>query len=52
MIYNFGVAKCLLDHRLHTVHPEQSVIGSSAGALAAAALVLEADIDKVGSCSS
>lgn len=48
MIYNFGVAKCLLDHGLHTVHPEQSIIGSSAGSLAATALVLEADIDKVG----
>lgn len=48
MIYNFGVAKCLLDHRLHDVHPDQSVIGSSAGSLAATALVLEADIDKVG----
>lgn len=48
MIYNFGVAKCLLDHGLHKVDPRrQSVIGSSAGSLAAAALVLEADIDKV-----
>lgn len=47
MIYNFGVAKCLLDHGLHDVHPNQSVIGSSAGALAATAMVLEADIDKV-----
>ena len=48
MIYNFGVAKCLLDHGLHKVQPErQTVIGSSAGSLAAAALVLEADIDKV-----
>lgn len=47
MIYNFGVAKCLLDHGLHKVQPErQRVIGSSAGSLAAAALVLEADIDK------
>lgn len=48
MIYNFGVAKCLLDHGLHDVHPDQTVIGSSAGSLAAAAVVLEADIDKVG----
>ncbi|CAB1115596.1 unnamed protein product [Ectocarpus sp. CCAP 1310/34] len=48
MFYTFGVAKCLLDHGLHNVRPtEQSVIGSSAGSLAAAALVLEADIDKV-----
>lgn len=48
MIYNFGVAKCLLDHGLHKVQPErQSIIGSSAGSLAAAGLVLEADIDKV-----
>lgn len=48
MIYNFGVAKCLLDHGLHKVDPErQSIIGSSAGSLSAAALVLEADIDKV-----
>lgn len=47
MIYNFGVAKCLLDHGLHAVHPKQSIIGSSAGSLAAAAIVLEADIDKV-----
>ncbi|CAN0206981.1 unnamed protein product [Ectocarpus sp. 6 AP-2014] len=47
MFYTFGVAKCLLDHGLHNVRPtEQSVIGSSAGSLAAAALVLEADIDK------
>ncbi|CAN0388900.1 unnamed protein product, partial [Ectocarpus sp. 12 AP-2014] len=48
MFYTFGVAKCLLDHGLHNVRPmEQSVIGSSAGSLAAAALVLEADIDKI-----
>ena len=48
MIYNFGVAKCLRDHGLHKVQPErQSIIGSSAGSLSAAALVLEADIDKV-----
>lgn len=51
MIYNFGVAKCLLDHGLHKVDPErQSIIGSSAGSLSAAALVLEADIDKVCVC--
>lgn len=48
MFYSFGVAKCLLDHGLHKVRPlQQSFIGSSAGSLAAAALALEADIDKV-----
>lgn len=47
MFYSFGVAKCLLDHGLHKVSKKQSAIGSSAGSLAAAALVLEADIDKV-----
>ncbi|CAM9685352.1 unnamed protein product, partial [Hapterophycus canaliculatus] len=46
MFYSFGVAKCLLDHGLHNVSEKQSAIGSSAGSLAAAALVLEADIDK------
>lgn len=47
MFYSFGVAKCLLDHGLHKVRPmQQSFIGSSAGSLAAAALALEADIDK------
>ncbi|CAN0248178.1 unnamed protein product [Scytosiphon promiscuus] len=47
MFYSFGVAKCLLDHGLHKVSEKQSAIGSSAGSLAAAALVLEADIDKI-----
>lgn len=47
MFYSFGVAKCLLDHGLHKVSEKQSAIGSSAGSLAAAALILEADIDKV-----
>lgn len=47
MFYSFGVAKCLLDHGLHKVRPtQQRFIGSSAGSLAAAALALEADIDK------
>lgn len=51
MFYSFGVAKCLLDHGLHRVRPmRQSFIGSSAGSLAAAALALEADIDKVCEC--
>ncbi len=48
MFYSFGVAKCLMDHGLHKVLPmRQRAIGSSAGSLAATALVLEADIDKV-----
>lgn len=51
MFYSFGVAKCLMDHGLHKVLPmRQRAIGSSAGSLAATALVLEADIDKVRLC--
>lgn len=52
MFYSFGVAKCLLDHGLHKVRPtQQTFIGSSAGSLAAAALALEADIDKASAKS-
>ncbi|CAM9891051.1 unnamed protein product, partial [Discosporangium mesarthrocarpum] len=47
MFYNFGVAKCLMDHELHKVHPSQKLFGSSAGSLAAAGLALEADFDGI-----
>ncbi|CAM9761677.1 unnamed protein product [Choristocarpus tenellus] len=47
MFYNFGVAKCLQDHHLHSVHPRQKFLGSSAGSLAAAGLALGADFDAI-----
>ncbi|KAG5187879.1 acyl transferase/acyl hydrolase/lysophospholipase, partial [Tribonema minus] len=45
--YLFGVAKCLTDHGLHAVGRSQKFIGSSAGALTAAGMALDADWDAV-----